>query len=243
MVVSPLIALMQSQVDFLVKKLGIRAARLGSTVSARDKAAVFADLALPRPTIKLLYVSPELLQAGAKPKTAAGGAAAASAAGASKAVTSKAGAGAGSGSGAGKEPAAAAAGGAKAGAAKSSSKSAAGVESKSSGSKSAAAASAEDEEAQLLQPQSGPESAGDRSQFSEALVRLHKNGLLSLFAVDVRSLSFLHSECCGEQPAFVSPCAHAAGVPLHQQLGPRLPAIVPAPRVRALARLCTHRAP
>jgi len=57
-VVSPLIALMQDQVDAL-KQLGVASAALNSSLSSAEQAAL--EAALRRGEIKLLYVSPERL--------------------------------------------------------------------------------------------------------------------------------------------------------------------------------------
>ncbi|MBT3293657.1 MAG: RecQ family ATP-dependent DNA helicase [Verrucomicrobia bacterium] len=56
LVVSPLIALMKDQIDFLVGK-GVRAARLDSSLSGEEARAVWDDLWNGR--LKLLYVAPE----------------------------------------------------------------------------------------------------------------------------------------------------------------------------------------
>ncbi|NQU38970.1 MAG: RecQ family ATP-dependent DNA helicase [Lentisphaerae bacterium] len=56
LVVSPLIALMKDQIDFLVSK-GVRAARLDSSLSSEEARAVWDDLWNGR--LKLLYVAPE----------------------------------------------------------------------------------------------------------------------------------------------------------------------------------------
>ena len=56
LVVSPLIALMKDQIDFLVKR-GVRAARLDSSLSAEEARKVWDDLWNGR--LKLLYVAPE----------------------------------------------------------------------------------------------------------------------------------------------------------------------------------------
>ncbi len=56
LVVSPLIALMKDQIDFLVSK-GVRAARLDSSLSAEEARSVWDDLWNGR--LKLLYVAPE----------------------------------------------------------------------------------------------------------------------------------------------------------------------------------------
>ncbi len=58
LVVSPLIALMKDQIDFLRGK-GIAAARLDSTVSLEEYRQVFADLRADK--LKLLYIAPERL--------------------------------------------------------------------------------------------------------------------------------------------------------------------------------------
>ena len=58
LVVSPLIALMKDQIDFLVGK-GIRAARLDSSVEAAEARQTYADMHAG--TLKLLYVAPERL--------------------------------------------------------------------------------------------------------------------------------------------------------------------------------------
>jgi ATP-dependent DNA helicase RecQ len=58
LVVSPLIALMKDQLDFLAKR-GIPAARLDSSLSAADARKTYIDLRAG--TLKLLYVSPERL--------------------------------------------------------------------------------------------------------------------------------------------------------------------------------------
>lgn len=56
LVVSPLIALMKDQIDFLISK-GVAAARLDSSLSAEDARTVWDDLWNGR--LKLLYVAPE----------------------------------------------------------------------------------------------------------------------------------------------------------------------------------------
>src|SRR4051794_14317193 len=57
-VVSPLIALMKDQVDFLTAR-GVAAARLDSSLDAAQARAVYDDLRAGR--LKLLYVAPERL--------------------------------------------------------------------------------------------------------------------------------------------------------------------------------------
>jgi ATP-dependent DNA helicase RecQ len=56
LVVSPLIALMKDQIDFLVGK-GVRAARLDSSLNADESRQVWDDLWNGR--LKILYVAPE----------------------------------------------------------------------------------------------------------------------------------------------------------------------------------------
>jgi ATP-dependent DNA helicase RecQ len=56
LVVSPLIALMKDQIDFLVSR-GVAAARLDSSIDAADVRKVYSDLYSGR--LKLLYVAPE----------------------------------------------------------------------------------------------------------------------------------------------------------------------------------------
>jgi ATP-dependent DNA helicase RecQ len=58
LVVSPLIALMKDQIDFLVNK-GVAAARLDSTIGPEEARATYS--ALRAGTLKLLYVAPERL--------------------------------------------------------------------------------------------------------------------------------------------------------------------------------------
>ena len=60
LVVSPLLALIQNQVASLKAK-GICADTLNSSCSAAEKTKIKADLKLKKPSIKLLYVTPELL--------------------------------------------------------------------------------------------------------------------------------------------------------------------------------------
>ena len=57
-VISPLIALMKDQFDFLIGK-GISAARLDSTLTREENLKLFDDLSAG--TLKLLYISPERL--------------------------------------------------------------------------------------------------------------------------------------------------------------------------------------
>lgn len=59
-VVSPLLALIQNQVDSL-KKLNINSNSLNSSLSSVKKKVILKDLESAEPTIKLLYVTPELL--------------------------------------------------------------------------------------------------------------------------------------------------------------------------------------
>ena len=60
LVVSPLLALIQNQVDQLLS-LKIKAASLNSTVKKKEKDAILKDLDSKTPLTKLLYVTPELL--------------------------------------------------------------------------------------------------------------------------------------------------------------------------------------
>src|SRR5215210_3954589 len=56
LVISPLIALMKDQIDFLVSR-GVAAARLDSSIDAAEARKVYSDLHAGR--LKLLYVAPE----------------------------------------------------------------------------------------------------------------------------------------------------------------------------------------
>lgn len=60
-VVSPLLSLMQDQVEQLVVGKKIAAGMLNSTVPASQKRWIFSDLQKPVPTTQLLYITPELL--------------------------------------------------------------------------------------------------------------------------------------------------------------------------------------
>ena len=68
-VVSPLIALMKDQVDFLARR-GIAAARLDSSLDAAGARQVYSDLRAGK--LKLLYVAPERLSGGRFVDTLAG---------------------------------------------------------------------------------------------------------------------------------------------------------------------------
>ena len=59
-VVSPLIALIQNQVDQLLS-LKIKAASLNSSITKKQREFIMRDIAAKSPSIKLLYVTPELL--------------------------------------------------------------------------------------------------------------------------------------------------------------------------------------
>ncbi|KAI8605496.1 P-loop containing nucleoside triphosphate hydrolase protein [Dissophora ornata] len=59
-VVSPLLALIHDQASAL-SRLGIKAAALNSSISKKGRTGVIKDLELMTPSIKLLYVTPELL--------------------------------------------------------------------------------------------------------------------------------------------------------------------------------------
>ncbi|OXB61128.1 hypothetical protein ASZ78_013691 [Callipepla squamata] len=61
-VISPLIALIQDQVDHLLA-LKIKACSLTSKLSAQEKKTILADLASEKPQIKLLYITPEMAAA------------------------------------------------------------------------------------------------------------------------------------------------------------------------------------
>ena len=61
LVVSPLIALIQNQIDYL-QKLNIVANSFNSTQNAGTKKLILNDLESNTPKTKLLYVTPELLQ-------------------------------------------------------------------------------------------------------------------------------------------------------------------------------------
>ncbi|NXA04394.1 RECQ5 helicase, partial [Sapayoa aenigma] len=61
-VISPLIALIQDQVDHLLA-LKIRACSLNSKLSTQEKKTILADLASEKPQVKLLYLTPEMAAA------------------------------------------------------------------------------------------------------------------------------------------------------------------------------------
>lgn len=50
----------QNQVEAL-KKINIKAATINSTLKAKERKEILADLSSNKPTIKLLYVTPELM--------------------------------------------------------------------------------------------------------------------------------------------------------------------------------------
>nr|XP_034960370.1 ATP-dependent DNA helicase Q5 isoform X4 [Zootoca vivipara] len=58
-VISPLISLIQDQVDHLLL-LRVKACSLNSKISAQEKKAILADLMCDKPQIKLLYITPEM---------------------------------------------------------------------------------------------------------------------------------------------------------------------------------------
>lgn len=62
-VVSPLLALIQDQVEAL-RSLGVAAATINSKLTADQNRQVKKDILRSKPTIKLLYVTPELLATG-----------------------------------------------------------------------------------------------------------------------------------------------------------------------------------
>ncbi|XP_064251580.1 ATP-dependent DNA helicase Q5 isoform X3 [Passer domesticus] len=61
-VISPLIALIQDQVDHLLA-LKIKACSLNSKLSAQEKKTILADLSSEKPQVKLLYITPEMAAA------------------------------------------------------------------------------------------------------------------------------------------------------------------------------------
>ncbi|KAM5135161.1 ATP-dependent DNA helicase Q5 [Mantella aurantiaca] len=62
LVISPLIALIQDQIDHLVA-LKIRASSLNSKLAAADRRQIFQDLESEDPQVKLLYITPEMAAA------------------------------------------------------------------------------------------------------------------------------------------------------------------------------------
>jgi superfamily II DNA helicase RecQ len=54
LVVSPLLALIHDQANAL-KRLGIKAAALNSSITKKERSIVMTDLSLSTPTLKLLY--------------------------------------------------------------------------------------------------------------------------------------------------------------------------------------------
>lgn len=58
-VFSPLIALIQDQIDYL-KSRGINAESINSKLTANERKRILNDLKLIKPTVKLLYITPEL---------------------------------------------------------------------------------------------------------------------------------------------------------------------------------------
>jgi hypothetical protein len=69
-VVSPLLSLMQDQVEQLVKGKEILAGMLNSSVSADQKSFVYKELNKPEPEMCLLYITPELLSKSSQLKSA-----------------------------------------------------------------------------------------------------------------------------------------------------------------------------
>uniref|UniRef100_A0A8D0GNS5 ATP-dependent DNA helicase n=1 Tax=Sphenodon punctatus TaxID=8508 RepID=A0A8D0GNS5_SPHPU len=61
-VISPLIALIQDQMDHLLS-LRVKVSSLNSKLSAQERKAILADLASEKPQVKLLYVTPEMAAA------------------------------------------------------------------------------------------------------------------------------------------------------------------------------------
>ncbi|XP_042559122.1 ATP-dependent DNA helicase Q5 [Clupea harengus] len=60
LVISPLIALIQDQVDHL-RDLNIPACSINSKLPAAERRSIMSDLASARPTLKLLYITPEMV--------------------------------------------------------------------------------------------------------------------------------------------------------------------------------------
>nr|XP_056712068.1 ATP-dependent DNA helicase Q5 [Euleptes europaea] len=58
-VISPLIALIQDQVDHLLS-LNVKVSSLNSKISVQEKKTILADLTSEKPQIKLLYITPEM---------------------------------------------------------------------------------------------------------------------------------------------------------------------------------------
>ena len=58
-VFSPLIALIQDQIDYL-KSRGINADSINSKLNASERKRILNDLRLVKPTVELLYITPEL---------------------------------------------------------------------------------------------------------------------------------------------------------------------------------------
>lgn len=59
-VISPLLSLIQDQIQNLLKK-GVAAISLSSSQTAQLRNFVFTELSLPDPCIKLLYLTPEMM--------------------------------------------------------------------------------------------------------------------------------------------------------------------------------------
>ncbi|KAF8252820.1 ATP-dependent DNA helicase [Wilcoxina mikolae CBS 423.85] len=60
-VISPLLSIMANQVEALLVA-GIKAGRLDSTITQQEKNAIFKDLECGHPSLRLLYVTPELCE-------------------------------------------------------------------------------------------------------------------------------------------------------------------------------------
>ncbi|TPX37596.1 hypothetical protein SmJEL517_g00657 [Synchytrium microbalum] len=60
LVVSPLISLIQNQVNAL-KAIGVACSALNSSLKESERKAVYSDLSMQKPRVKLLYVTPELM--------------------------------------------------------------------------------------------------------------------------------------------------------------------------------------
>ncbi len=58
-VFSPLIALIQDQIDYL-KSIGVNADSINSKLTVREREQILSDLSSIKPKVKLLYITPEL---------------------------------------------------------------------------------------------------------------------------------------------------------------------------------------
>jgi bloom syndrome protein len=60
LVISPLLSLIQDQIQHLQAR-GISAAWLSGTMDAQQRAWVFSELQRPAPTLRLVYMTPEMI--------------------------------------------------------------------------------------------------------------------------------------------------------------------------------------